>query len=66
MSRYLFSFTFPIKITRQATVPCLPLEIDDQKLFETLDKLYDEAYSESEQMKDLVKELVPTYKIDRR
>ncbi|MBQ7761141.1 MAG: polysaccharide biosynthesis protein [Clostridia bacterium] len=43
-----------------------PLEIDDQKLFETLDKLYDEAYSESEQMKDLVKELVPTYKIDRR
>ncbi|MBP3495955.1 MAG: polysaccharide biosynthesis protein [Clostridia bacterium] len=43
-----------------------PLEIDDEKLFATLDKLYDEAYSESEKMKDLVKELVPTYKIDRR
>ena len=43
-----------------------PIEIDDKKLFETLDKLYNEAYSESEDMKDLVKELVPTYKIDRR
>ncbi len=43
-----------------------PLEIDEKKLFATLDKLYDEAYSESEEMKDLVKELVPTYKIDRR
>ncbi len=43
-----------------------PLEIDENKLFSTLDKLYDEAYSESEGMKDLVKELVPTYKIDRR
>lgn len=43
-----------------------PIEMDDSLLFATLDKLYNEAYSESEQMKDLVKELVPTYKIDRR
>lgn len=43
-----------------------PIEMDDEKLFATLEKLYDEAYAESEQMKDLVKELVPTYKIDRR
>ena len=43
-----------------------PIEMDDNHLFETISKLYDEAYSESEQMKDLVKELVPTYKIDRR
>ena len=43
-----------------------PIEMDDQLLFETLDKLYNEAYSESERMKELVKELVPTYKIDRR
>lgn len=43
-----------------------PIEFDDKLLFETLDKLYDEAYSESEKMKDLVHELVPTYKIDRR
>ncbi len=43
-----------------------PIEMDDEKLFATLEKLYDEAYGESEQMKDLVKELVPTYKIDRR
>ena len=32
----------------------------------TLEKLYDEAYAESDKMKDLVKERVPTYKIDRR
>ena len=43
-----------------------PIEMDDEHLFATLEKLYEEAYSESEQMKDLVKELVPTYKIDRR
>ena len=43
-----------------------PIELDDDKLFKTLDMLYDEAYAESEKMKDLVKELVPTYKIDRR
>jgi FlaA1/EpsC-like NDP-sugar epimerase len=43
-----------------------PIEFDDEKLFKTIDMLYEEAYSESEKMKDLVKELVPTYKIDRR
>ena len=43
-----------------------PLDIDEDKLFKTLDKLYNEAYSESDEMKELVKELVPTYKIDRR
>lgn len=43
-----------------------PIEMDDEHLFATLEKLYDEAYGESEKMKDLVKELVPTYKIDRR
>jgi len=43
-----------------------PIEMDDEHLFATLEKLYDEAYGESEEMKDLVKELVPTYKIDRR
>ena len=43
-----------------------PIEFDDNKLFETLDKLYNEAYAESESMKELVRELVPTYKIDKR
>ena len=43
-----------------------PIEMDDQHLFETLDKLYNEAYGESEIMKELVQELVPTYKIDKR
>ena len=41
-----------------------PLEIDEQKLFDALNVLYDEAYSESTRMKQLVHELVPTYKID--
>ncbi len=41
-----------------------PLEIDEQKLFDALTVLYDEAYSESTRMKQLVHELVPTYKID--
>lgn len=43
-----------------------PLDIDEDKLFATLEMLYDEAYAESEKMKELVKELVPTYKIDKR
>ena len=43
-----------------------PIEMDDELLFRTLEKLYDEAYAESDKMKDLVKELVPTYKIDKR
>lgn len=43
-----------------------PIEFDDDKLFNTLDMLYNEAYTESEKMKELVKELVPTYVIDKR
>ncbi len=40
-----------------------PIDFDEDKLLEVLDKLYDEAYSESEKIKSLVKELVPTYQI---
>ena len=43
-----------------------PLEINEQQLFDALDVLYDEAYSESTRMKQLVHELVPTYKIDEQ
>lgn len=43
-----------------------PLEIDDEKLFSNIEKLYDEAYKETDKMKELVKELVPTYEIDRK
>ena len=43
-----------------------PLDIDEDKLFTTLDMLYNEAYGESEKMKELVQELVPTYRIDKR
>jgi FlaA1/EpsC-like NDP-sugar epimerase len=40
-----------------------PIEFDEKKLLSVLDKLYDEAYAESDEIKNLVKELVPTYKI---
>ncbi|MBE5733803.1 MAG: polysaccharide biosynthesis protein [Clostridiales bacterium] len=42
-----------------------PLEIDS-KLFEKLEELLNFASSESDGMKDLVHQLVPTYVIDRR
>ena len=43
-----------------------PLDIDEQKLYEYLDILSEQAYSETDKMKELVKELVPTYKPDLR
>ena len=42
-----------------------PIPLDEEFFWETLDKLYQEAYAETEDMKDSVKELVPTYTIDR-
>ena len=43
-----------------------PLEFDYQSLFDKIDTLIDNANNETTQMKDLVKDLVPTYVIDRR
>lgn len=43
-----------------------PLEFDEESFWTTLDKLFKEAYEESETMKKSVKELVPTYTIDKR
>ena len=40
-----------------------PIPLDEKFLWETLDKLYDAAYSETDEMKQLVSELVTTYKI---
>ncbi|MCI5938151.1 MAG: polysaccharide biosynthesis protein [Eubacterium sp.] len=40
-----------------------PLQFDGEKFLERLNELYDEAYSETENMKEMVAELVPTYKI---
>lgn len=40
-----------------------PIELDEDKLFTYLDMLYKEAYSECDNMKELVSELVPTYHI---
>ncbi len=43
-----------------------PLELDEENLFRKLDELKKAAYAETEEMKDLVHDLVPTYTIDRR
>ena len=43
-----------------------PLDIDEQKLYEYLDILSEQAHNETDKMKELVKELVPTYKPDLR
>lgn len=42
-----------------------PIELDEGMLFTSLDELYQEAYKETDKMKELVKKLVPTYKIDK-
>ncbi len=41
-----------------------PLEFDEEKFWLALDKLCEETYKESGTVKELVKEIVPTYKID--
>ncbi len=43
-----------------------PLVVDEENLFKKINELYIEAYNETERMKQLVKELVPTYKIDEQ
>ena len=43
-----------------------PILFDDEQFFKSLDKLYTAAYAENEQMKDMVAELVPTYKVDKK
>ncbi len=43
-----------------------PLDIDEKNLFSKIEELYNEAYNETDKMKELVHELVPTYKIDNR
>ena len=42
-----------------------PLDIDEEAFFQKLDELYEAAYRETEEMKDLVHELVPTYTVDK-
>ncbi len=38
-----------------------PIDLDENKLWHTLDKLYAEAYAETENMKKYLADLVPTY-----
>ena len=43
-----------------------PIPLDEESFWTSLDKLNEAAHEETERMKDWVKELVPTYTIDRR
>ncbi len=43
-----------------------PLKINEENLLAKVQELYVEAYNETDKMKELVHELVPTYKIDKR
>ena len=43
-----------------------PIELDEDNLWHLLEKLDVEAHNETEEMKTFVKELVPTYTIDKR
>ena len=43
-----------------------PLVIDEEFMWQKLDELYEEAYNETDKMKELVASLVPTYTIDKR
>ncbi|MBQ8323083.1 MAG: polysaccharide biosynthesis protein [Clostridia bacterium] len=43
-----------------------PIEVDERNFWDTLDVLYEHAYAESDDMKRCVKDLVPTYTIDKR
>ncbi len=43
-----------------------PLKINEENLLNKIQELYIEAYNETDKMKELVHELVPTYKIDKR
>ncbi len=41
-----------------------PIEMDEKTLWTELDKMYEQAYRETDEMKKTVKALVPTYTID--
>lgn len=43
-----------------------PLEINEEELYIKIKELYEEAYKETDRMKELVHELVPTYTVDNR
>lgn len=43
-----------------------PLDIDEENLFNKIKELYEQAYNETDKMKQLVHELVPTYTVDNR
>ena len=42
-----------------------PLDIDEEAFFKKLDELKIAAYNETEDMKDLIHEIVPTYVVDK-
>ena len=43
-----------------------PIAVDEDGLWMALDKMYQQAYLETDEMKETVRQLVPTYTIDKR
>ncbi|MBR2904210.1 MAG: polysaccharide biosynthesis protein [Clostridia bacterium] len=43
-----------------------PIDLDEEMLWSSLDAMYAQAYGETDEMKETVKNLVPTYTIDKR
>lgn len=43
-----------------------PILFDDEAFFSSLKELYDAAYDETDDMKEMVARLVPTYRVDRQ
>ena len=40
-----------------------PISFDERNFFERLERLYEAAYDETDEMKQLVSDLVPTYQV---
>jgi len=43
-----------------------PIEMDDEKFFESLDEMKDAVYNETGEVREMVKKIVPTYKREKR
>ena len=43
-----------------------PIDLDEDNLFAMLDELYEASYNETDDIKDKVEKLVPTYKKDNK
>ena len=42
-----------------------PIEFDDEVFKKQLDKIYQDAYAETDRIREDIKEIVPTYQIEK-